>query len=139
MAAQAAWRLFLLATVALAPAWDALGLLVGDSVYVSPSYDVLRHLTPWGMRAYGPTLTLLVALTVYAYGRHSGDDGVRGYRLLRSCLSMLAAWYALWTVGIVGAFWTHGQILTWDVGKLLLVAVFFVILARTTPTERVRG
>lgn len=138
--AQATWRLFVLATLAFAPAWDALGLLLGgDAVYVSPSYDVLRSLTPWGMHAYGPVLTVQLIATVYAYGRYSAGSGIRGYTLLRVCLSLLAGWYVLWTVGLLGAWWVHWQILSWGVGKVALVAAFFLILARTTPTERVRG
>lgn len=135
--AQGTWRLLVLFTLALAPGWDALGLLVGDTVYGSPSYDVLRHMTPWGMRAYGPALVVLTVTTVYAYGRYSAGDGLRGYKLLRVCLSLLAAWYVLWTIGLVGSWVVHHQILSWGVGKVALPAVTLFILARRTPTDRV--
>lgn len=139
VASQAAWRLILLSTLILAPAWDAAGLLVGDMVYGSPSYDVLRSLTPWGMRGYGPALALLAGLTLFALGRHSAGGGLRGYKLLRTCLSLLAAWYALWATGLVGAWWVHWEILSWGVGKVGLVSVIFMILARRTPSDFVRG
>lgn len=134
--AHAAWRLAALAVITLAAAWDALGLLLGgDAVYAAPSYDVLRS-APWGMRTYGPILGLLFVTTVYAYGRF--DNG-RGYALLRLCLSLLAGWYVLWTVGIVGAWCIHGQILAWGaVGKLALTATICLILARTTPVDQSR-
>jgi hypothetical protein len=136
--AQTAWRLMVMAVLTLAAAWDALGLLLGgDAAYASPSYDVLKHATPWGMRAYGPILGVLLTVTVFAYGRHSAG---RGYTLLRVCMSLMAGWYVLWTVGIVGAWVIHREVLSWGgVGKLALVAALCVILARTTPTERVRG
>ncbi|MER5608326.1 hypothetical protein AB0F93_00020 [Micromonospora tulbaghiae] len=137
---EAAWRLIVLATLGLAPGWDALGLLVGgNAAYTSHAYDVLRALTPWGMRGYGPLLGLLCVTTVYAYGRWSAGSGTRGYRLLRYCLSLLAGWYVLWTVGLVGAWYVHWQIYSWGVSKVLLVAVLFLILARTTPPEHARG
>lgn len=137
--AQAAWRLFVMALLSLVVAWDAMGLLVGgDRAYVSPSYDVLRSLTPWGMRAYGPALLALLGVTVYAYGRYSSGTGARGYTLLRLCLSALAGWYSLWAAGIAGAWWVHREVLAWGgVGKLAFVAAVCVILARSTPTERV--
>lgn len=138
--AQTAWRLVVLSTLTLAAGWDALGLLLGgDDAYASPSYDVLRT-APWGMRTYGPALAALLFTTTYAYGRHTAGDGVRGYRLLRYCLSALAGWYVLWAVGIVGAWVIHGQILAWGaVGKLALVSALCIILARTTPADRLRG
>lgn len=137
--AQAAWRLIVLALLTLVLGWDAVGLLVGgDLAYMSPSYDVLRHLTPWGMRAYGPALGGLLIVSVYAYGRYSSGSGVRGYTLLRLCLSLMAGWYAMWAVGIVGSWWAHQEVLAWSgVGKNAFVAAVCVILARTTPTERV--
>lgn len=134
--ANAAWRLITLAVIVLAAGWDALGLLLGgDDVYSAPSYDVLRA-APWGMRTYGPILALLFILTVYAYGRYTAG---RGYTLLRLCLSLLAGWYVLWTVGIVGAWSIHSQILAWGaVGKLALTAAVCLILARTTPATSAR-
>lgn len=139
--AQAAWRLIVLALLTLAPGWDAVGLLVGgDRAYRSPSYDVLRSLTPWGMRVYGPVLLALVIVTVYAYGRYSSGSGVRGYALLRLCLSALAGWYALWAAGIGLSWWVNREQLDWGgVGKLAFVAAVCVILARTTPTDGVRA
>ncbi|MBM0203499.1 hypothetical protein JNW90_10520 [Micromonospora sp. STR1s_5] len=136
--AQAAWRFTVLSVLTLAAAWDAAGLLLGgDAAYTSPSYDVLRSLTPWGMRAYGPLLAVLLAVLVYAYGRFSAG---RGYLLLRLCLSGLAGWYVLWAVGMAGAWWVHWQIGDWTAaGKLFLTAVVCLVLARTTPTERVTG
>lgn len=122
-----------LSVLALAAGWDALGLiLAGDDAYASPSYDVLRA-APWGMRTYGPILGALLLISVYAYGRFTAG---RGYTLLRICLSLLAAWYTGWTVGIVGAWHIHHEVLSWGgVGKLALVSALCVILARTTPTE----
>lgn len=135
---QVSWRLLVLTMLTLVAGWDAIGLLIGDSAYTSPSFDVLRVLTPWGMRAYGPALLGLLGLTVYALGRHSAGDGLHGYRLLRACLSLLSAWYVLWAVGQLGAWWVHWQILAWGgPGKLAAIAVILVILARSTPTERV--
>lgn len=136
--AQVSWRLLVLTMLTLVAGWDAIGLLIGDAVYASPSFDVLRALTPWGMRAYGPGLLVLLGLTVYALGRHSGGNGLRGYVLLRVCLAVLAAWYCLWAVGIVGAWWVHWSILAWGApGKLAAISVVLLILARTTPTEHV--
>lgn len=136
--AQVSWRLLVLTMLTLVAGWDAVGLLIGDAVYASPSYDVLRALTPWGMRAYGPALMALLGLTVYALGRYSAGTGLRGYMLLRVCLSALAAWYWLWAAGIIGAWWVHGSILAWGApGKLAAISVVLLILARTTPTEHV--
>lgn len=134
----AAWRLAALALLTLAALWDTLGLLVGgDAAYASPSYDVLRHSAPWGMRTYGGVLGVLFVASVYAYGRFTAG---RGYALLRVCLSVMAGWYVMWTVGIVGAWVIHGQVLSWGaVGKLSLTASLCLILARTTPTENLRG
>lgn len=139
--AHAAWRLVVLSTLTLAAGWDTLGLLLGgDATYTSKSYDVLRHMGPWGMRTYGPLLGVLLVATAYAYGRHSVGDGVRGYRMLRYCLSLMAAWYVLWATAIVGAWVIHREVVAWGaVGKLALVAVLCIILARTTPPDRVRG
>lgn len=138
---QAAWRLSVLSVLTLAVAWDAAGLLTGgDAAYVSPSYDVLRRLVPGGMRGYGYALAVLLVLTIYALGRHAPGAGVRGYRLLRVSLALISAWYVLWAVGIAGAWVIRGQILAWDhLGKLALVAVLCVILARTTPADQSRG
>lgn len=136
--AQVTWRLLVLTILTFFAGWDAVGLLIGDVVYASPSFDVLRHLTPWGMRVYGPALLALTALTLYALGRYNGGDGLHGYKLLRICLSLLAAWYVLWAVGQLGAWWLHWQILAWGgPGKLFGIAVVLLILARKTPTERV--
>ncbi|MEV7684276.1 hypothetical protein AB0O64_37970 [Streptomyces sp. NPDC088341] len=136
--AHAAWRLTVLSVLTLAVAWDAVGLLAGgDAAYVSPSYDVLRRLVPGGMRSYGYALACLLVVTVYAYGRHGPGCGVRGYRLLRVSLALVSAWYVLWAVGIAGAWVIHGQILAWGaLGKLALVAVLCVVLARTTPADQ---
>lgn len=136
--AQVSWRLLVLTMLPLVAGWDAVGLLIGDAAYTSPAFDVLRALTPWGMRAYGPALLGLLGLTVYALGRYQAGDGLHGYRLLRVCLSLLAAWYMGWAAGIVGAWWVHWQILDWGApGKLAAIAVILLVLARTTPTERV--
>lgn len=139
--AQAAWRAFVLALLSLVVAWDMVGLLVGgDRAYLSPSYDVLRSLTPWGMRAYGPALLALLAVTVYAYGRYSSGSGLRGYALLRLCLCALGGWYALWGSGLVAAWLVHRELLAWsEIGKGSFVAAVCVILARTTPTVRMRA
>jgi hypothetical protein len=133
-----AWRVSVLAVLALAGAWDAAGLLVGgDAVYTSHSYDLLRRLTPWGMRVYGPALAVLVVAAVYAFGRHAGrHTTARSYVLLRGSLAALAGWYTLWAVGICGGWWLNGQIVAWgSVGKLLLTSTLCIILARTTPTS----
>ncbi|MEU7590618.1 hypothetical protein AB0A95_30550 [Micromonospora sp. NPDC049230] len=136
--AQASWRALVLTMLTLVAGWDAIGLLIGDSAYASPSYDVLRVATPWGMRAYGPALLVLLGLTAYALGRYQAGEGLHGYRLLRVCLSLLAAWYTGWAAGIVGAWWVHWQILAWGApGKLAAIAVVLLILARTTPAERI--
>jgi hypothetical protein len=137
---QAAWRLVVLSVLTLAVGWDVVGLLLGgDKAYTSPSYDVLRTV-PGGMRSYGLALLVLLIVTAYAYGRHAPGAGVRGYRLLRVCLSLVGAWYVLWAVGMVGAWVIHWQILAWGaVGKLALIAVLCIILARTTPADHPRG
>lgn len=137
--AQTAWRLLVLLVLTLAAGWDAIGLLVGgDAAYTSSSYDVLRDLTPWGMRAYGPALLVLLAVTAFAFDRYSAGNGHRGYVLLRWCLSLLAAWYAMWAFGITGAWWIHREVPSWEtVGKLALTSTVCLVLARTTPAQRV--
>lgn len=137
--AQTAWRLLVLLVLALAAGWDAIGLLVGgDAAYTGSSYDVLRRLTPWGMRAYGPALLVLLAVTVFAFDRYSTSAGRRGYALLRWCLALLAAWYTMWALGITGAWWIHREVLSWGaVGKLALTSAVCLVLARTTPDQRV--
>jgi hypothetical protein len=132
--ADTVWRLCVAAILLFAVAFDAAGLLVGgDAVYQSQSYDVLRMLTPWGMRGYWPALAALGLVTLYAYGNHRTR---RSWQLLRVCLSLLAGWYVLWAVGIAGAWALNGAILAWgNVGKLLLTATLCGICARTAPRE----
>ncbi len=125
------WRLSTAALLALVGAWDAIWLLAASDIgYQSQSYDVLR-LAPWGMRSYGPPLAVLVAVAVYAFGRHRYGD----YRLLRVSLSLLAAWYVGWLLAITGTWFINGEIQAWGaVGKLLFTATIALALARTTPT-----
>lgn len=113
--------------------WDAAGLLVGgDAVYAAPGYDVLRRMTPWGMRGYGPVLALLFVLAVYAYGRFGSGHGYG--RMLHLCLGLLAGWYVLWMVGTTASWVVHEQVLAWPgPARLGALAVFFVLAARAVP------
>jgi hypothetical protein len=131
-----AWRALTLAVIVLASGWDAVGLLtLGDEGYNSEAYDVLRHLTPWGMRGYGPILSIIASVTVYAFGRHRGGAG-GSYILLRWSLAATGAWYTMWGAGIIGSWWLHGHIGSWGVGKLFLISVLCIVLARSTPISR---
>lgn len=135
--------------------WDALGLLgAGDAFYTGPSYDVLRSLVSQvgGMRAYGVPLGLVCAvlaiMTTWSYGRHSAGratgtapgrhSGLSSGRLFPVCLSALATWYSVWTVGVatanVSEFIQHGTFLSWgSVSKLVFVTVVAIGLACLPP------
>lgn len=123
--------------------WDALGLLTGgDMFFVGPSYDVLRAIAErvGGMRAYGVPLGMvclaLTMVTIWSYGRHSG--GRKPSRLFPLCLSALATWYAVWTVGIVTAnvneLIQHHALLSWgSISKLGFITAISIRLACLPP------
>lgn len=123
--------------------WDALGLLTGGDVFFAgPSYDVLRALASkfGGMRAYGVPLgvvcLVLTMATVWSYGRLSG--GRDPSRVFPVCLSLLATWYAVWTVGIavanVNELITNHSLLSWSsISKLVFVTAIAIRMACLPP------
>ncbi|HLL69029.1 MAG TPA: hypothetical protein VK453_25440 [Micromonosporaceae bacterium] len=131
-----AWRTTVAALIVLVVGWDAVSLLAfPDTGYASVSFTFLRNVNPWGMRGYGPPLAVLFMLTLYAFGRHRGGAG-NPYILMRGCLGAVAAWYTMWTFGIVGSWFVTGEVGNLGVGELLFIAVVSVILARTTPSAK---
>lgn len=119
--------------------WDAVGLLAGgDVVFTAPGYDVLRALSPFGMRGYGPVLMTLFLATVWAFDRYT--RGLGGRRL-RICLALLASWYIFWAVGTMGAWLVHWQVLAWPgPARLGCLSAMFLLAARATPeVPDVRG
>lgn len=130
---RAAWRAVVLILLTACAAWDAAGLLIGgDLAYQSASYDVLRRISPFGMRGYGVLLGALLVTAAFAYGRltNRGD----GYRLMRISLAALAVWYTFWAAGIAGSWISYGTIYAWgSVGKLVAVALILIVSARATP------
>lgn len=130
-----AWRVLTASLLILVVGWDAVSLTFFPEVgYRSSAYELLRHVSPWGMAGYGPPLLILFLLAVYAYGRHRGGRG-RSYILLRLTLSAVAVWYTGWTAGIIGSWFLVGEISSLGIGKLLFVAVVCIVLARLTPTS----
>jgi hypothetical protein len=117
--------------------WEALGLLAGgDAAFISPSYDVLRVLSPWGMRGYGPILAALCIATIWGFDRYTRGLGGRRLQL---ALSLCAGWYALWTVGTTAAWAVHWQILAWPgPARLALTSALCIVCARAIPRAEVR-
>lgn len=122
-------------------AWDTLGLLIGERFYASPSYEVLRDVADLvtigghtlGMRLYGVLLGAIGAGVTWALMAQRRRDG-RTSRLLSLGLSMLAAWWVMWTFGIVAAFIANGEIYAWGgIGKLLAISRLAIIVARVPP------
>lgn len=121
--------------------WDVCGLLVGDGLYLSPSYDVLREVAALisvagyvpGMRLYGAGLAVIGAALTYgllAQRRRAGSMS----RMLSFTLSCLAAWWVVWCSGIALAFLENGQVHAWgSLGKLLGISAIAIIAARVPP------
>lgn len=114
----------------------------GDMFYAGPSYTVLRALAErfGGMRAYGVPLgvvcLVLTMATLWSYGRHS--DGRDPARVFPVCLSLLATWYAVWTVGICAAnvneLLVHHSFLSWgSISKLVFVTAVAIRMACLPP------
>jgi hypothetical protein len=124
----------------LVAAWDVIGLMFGDRLYASPSYDLLRSMAQQvqvagfvpGMRIYGAGLAVIGAVLTWTLLRQkvSGEVSWR----LRLALSGLAAWWASWCVGIALSFFANGEVHAWGaLGKLLGIAAVAVIAARVPP------
>lgn len=129
-------------------AWDAFGLLSGgNSWFVGPSYSVLRLLSAQigGMRALGVPLgvvcLVLILLTTWSYGRHSycrHPAGRPASKLFPLCLSLIAGWYAVWTVGILWAnvneLIHHHTLIGWtSLSKLGFVCTVAIRMASLPP------
>lgn len=123
------WQLVVVGLLAVA-AWDVLGLLIGDGVYQSPSYDVLRS-PVGGMRSWGVALALLcVGALVELRLFTAGGSG----RRLRWVLAGLSVWWLVWAAGIVLAWVYHRQIYAWGaLPKLVLLSVLAMACARAVP------
>lgn len=123
--------------------WDAIGLLAGgDRWFTGPSYDVLRLLARQigGMRALGVPLGIicmsLMIATIWLYGKHSA--GRRPTRAFPVCLSLLAGWYAAWSVTIIWAnvneWLANRDLLGWSsVSKLGFVTLVAIVVASLPP------
>jgi len=129
------WR----ATVALligVAGWDAAGLLIGDSVYRSHSYDVLRGLPPGGMRGWGVALAALFIVLAASLWWHTytGRTGP-----VRWALTGLTVWWAAWTAGLLSAWLIHRTIYAWSLPpKVATCAVLAYLAARAVHQRRPR-
>jgi hypothetical protein len=130
------WRPFVWAIMGMT-GWEALGLLAGgDAVFTAPGYDVLRALSPFGMRGYGPLLAALCIATIWGFDRYT--RGLGG-RWLQVSLGLCAGWYALWAVGTTAAWFVHWQILAWPgPARLALTSAVCMACARAIPRAGVR-
>jgi hypothetical protein len=136
------WRPVVIVLIFVA-AWDVLGLMFGDALYLSPSYDVLREIadafsfagrTP-GMRLYGFGLAIIGAFLTYAFLAQRRRNGSMS-RMLSFTLSSLAAWWVAWCFGIVLAFLDSQQVHAWgSLGKLLGISAIAVLAARVPPCQ----
>lgn len=134
------WRPVVIILLCVA-AWDVCGLTLGDAVYQSRSYDVLRSIagsfsfagyTP-GMRLYAIGLGIIGACLTYALLAQRRRNGSMS-RLLSFALSSLAAWWVCWCAGIALAFARSGEVYAWgSLGKLLGIAAIAVVAARVPP------
>lgn len=117
------WLLVIFSTV------DAVGLLIGDQVYGSRSYDVLRTY-PGGIRTLGLLLIGVVLLLVHGLGR--------GGAWARAGLLSLLCWYLVWTGGLIAAWMVAGQVLAWRAAVLnALVATVIVLCVARAPRGEV--
>lgn len=123
------WQLVVVGLLVVA-AWDVLGLLVGDTVYRSPSYDVLR-LPVGGIRPWGAALALLCLGVVVELRLFTlGGPGQR----LRWALAGLSVWWLVWAAGIALSWAYHQQIYAWGaLPKLILLSVLAMACARAVP------
>jgi hypothetical protein len=134
------WRPVVMVLIFVA-GWDVVGLMFGDALYLSPSYDVLREIasafsfaghTP-GMRLYGFGLAVIGACLTYAFLAQRRRNGSVS-RLLSFTLSSLASWWVAWCFGIVLAFLDTDQVHAWgSLGKLLGISAIAVLAARVPP------
>lgn len=125
------WRAIVVVVLAKT-AWDTAGMLAGTLAYTDPSYDVLRTMPPiGGMRSRGVVLgAVLVAAFLAARRLGARGEG----RPMRLCLTVIAAWYMAWSVGIFASWLYHEQIFGWSVpASLLVVAILALHVARETP------
>ena len=110
-------------------------LAAGDHAYTGPSYDLLRQV-PGGMRTYGLLLGAVFVATVWALVRRASLCD----RLLRVCLSALAAWYVGWLVVICETWAAHRSVASWGaVGSLVVVAALAAMVARVVPRSAMGG
>lgn len=121
--------------------WDTIGLLLGERVYASPSYDVLRDAVAGvtfagvtlGLRVYGITLLIITGVVTWALLAQRYQHG-RMSRSLRLGLSCLAAYWVSWCFGIVMTYLLHAQVYAWGaIGKLVGIAAIAVLAARVPP------
>lgn len=139
------WRP-VVAVLLFVAAWDVIGLLCGDALYLSPSYDVLRQAagvfsfaghTP-GMRLYGAGLAVIGAGLTYALLLQRRRNGSMS-SVLSFALSGLAAWWVAWCFGITMAFIRTGEVYAWgSLGKLLGISAIAVLAARVPPPAAAR-
>jgi hypothetical protein len=134
------WRPIVAALLFMS-AWDTVGLLIGERMYASPGYDLLRDLADdvsvagitLGVRVYGLLLLAITGLVTWALLAHRYRNG-RMSKPLRLGLSALAAYWVSWCAGLALTFVAHGQIYAWGaIGKLVGIAAIAVLAARVPP------
>ncbi len=134
------WRPVVVILLCVA-AWDVCGLMFGDMVYQSASYNVLRGIADTveigghspGMRLYGVGLAIIGACLTYALLAQRRRDGTTS-RILSFTLSCLAAWWVAWCFGIAMAYIKSGEVYAWGgLGKLIGISAIAVIAARVPP------
>ncbi|MGK5677529.1 hypothetical protein [Actinoplanes sp. URMC 104] len=123
--------------------WDTIGLLFGERVYMSPSYDVLREVASGfkiggfsiGIRVYGGILLVITSVVAWALLHQRYRDG-RMTRRLRLGLSALAGYWVAWCFGVVMTFVVNAQVYSWGaIGKLVGIAAIAVLAARVPPPK----
>lgn len=129
----ATWWLALAGALAAVTFGQAAAMLAaGDAVYASPGYHLLRDV-PGGMRTYGLLLLLLGVATAIGYGQARAGAG----GMLRLCLSLLAGWYVLWLVALVGTWALDLVVYSVTEAMLAALAAFVsVLVAAAVPPDR---
>lgn len=134
-AAVTAWRSAVLLVMGKAT-WDAVGMLVlGNAAFSGVSYQMARQHIPGGMRMVGVPLVVLAGMSWVALLRRGSPQE----RLIRWCLSLLAAWNVGWLATVIGSWVTYQTLPAWPaIGSLTVVSGVAWLAARTPPPRAAR-
>lgn len=126
------WRALCLGLLGMTALQAGFMLLGGDAWYSSPSYR-LFELVPGGMRTWGLALAALWGSNLFAYGQARRGDG----QALRHALALLAGWFMLWLLIMVGTWVLDWRIYSASAVPVLLFFTWLsVLVGRATPPDR---